>query len=161
MTTKERRKELSRRLYVEVFGAGRLEAADEILSQDCVSHGADAPPRVGTDQIKQQAMLLRGAMPDLAVSLEDQLADGDRVASRWMGTGTNSGPIRLPTGVIPPTGRPVAFGEIRIDRFEGDRIVESWFIPDRLALWQQLGLVPGTSSPASPAGDDGPSSRPG
>jgi predicted ester cyclase len=138
----ESHKEASRRLYVEVFGAGNFAAADEILAPDVISHAADAPPRVGTDGIKQQAALLRAAIPDLTSTLEDQVAEGDRVVSRWLGSGTNTGPLRLPSGTIEPTGRQVAFGEIRIDRFEGGLIVESWFIPDRLSLWQQLGILP-------------------
>jgi predicted ester cyclase len=137
----EEQKAMAARLYLEVFGAGNLDAADEILAPDCVSHAADAPPRVGTQGIKQQALLLRTAIPDLRTTLEDQVAEGDRVASRWRGAGTHTGELRLPTGSVPPTGASVVFGEIRIDRFEGGRIVESWFIPDRLALWQQLGLV--------------------
>jgi predicted ester cyclase len=138
----EAQKEASRRLYVEIFGAGNFAVADEILAPDCVSHAADAPPRVGTDGIKQQAALLRTAIPDLTSTLEDQVAEGDRVVSRWLGYGTHTGPLVLPTGTVEPTGRKIAFGEIRIDRFENDRIVESWFIPDRLSLWQQLGLIP-------------------
>jgi predicted ester cyclase len=142
MSTDEN-KELSRRLYFEVFGKGNLAAADEILAPDCISHAADAPPRVGTDGIKMQAKLLLGAIPDLETTLEDQVAEGDRVASRWRGSGTNTGELRIsPTQSVPPTGRRVAFGEMRIDRFESGRIVESWFIPDRLSLWQQLGLIP-------------------
>ncbi len=138
----ESQKKAARRLYVEVFGAGNFSAADEILAPDCVSHAADAPPRVGTDGIKQQAALLRTAIPDLTSTLEDQFAEGDRVVSRWLGSGTHTGPLVLPTGAVAPTGRKIEFGEIRIDRFENGRIVESWFIPDRLALWQQLGLIP-------------------
>jgi hypothetical protein len=71
----EAQKEASRRLYVEVFGAGNYAVADEILAPDCVSHAADAPPRVGAEGIKQQAALLRAAMPDLTTTLEDQVAE--------------------------------------------------------------------------------------
>ena len=138
----DRNKALAERLYVEVFGKGNLAAADEILAPDCVAHAADQPPRVGTDGIKQQAMLLRTAIPDLESILMDQVAEGDKVVSRWLGRGTNTGELRLPTGVVPATGRQLEFGEIRIDRFENGQIAESWFIPDRLALWQQLGLAP-------------------
>lgn len=134
-------KALSQRLYQEVFGLGQLEAADEIMSPDCVSHGPGAPPAIGTDGIKRQAILLRTAFPDLKVTLEDQLAEGDRVASRWTGSGTHTGPLTLPAGPVPPTGTPIAFEEIRIDRFANGRIVESWFLPDRFTLWQQLGLL--------------------
>jgi len=57
-------KALSRRLYEEVFGRGHLTVADEILSQDHVSHGSGTPPQVGTEGIKKQANLLRTAIPD-------------------------------------------------------------------------------------------------
>jgi predicted ester cyclase len=137
----EHHKLQSRRLYEEVFGQGRVEVADEILASDCVSHGAGAPPAVGTGGIKAQAMLLRTALPDLRVTLNDQVAEGDRVASRWTGSGTHTGQVALPTPLA-PTGRSISFDEIRIDRFEDGRIVESWFIPDRLSLWQQWGLLP-------------------
>jgi predicted ester cyclase len=140
--TFEQMKAASRRLYVEVFGAGSLDAADEIMAVSCISHGPGIPPVVGTDPIKQQAKLLRGAVPDLKLELEDQLVEGDRVASRWSASGTNTGALRTPVGSVPPTDRRVAFTEIRIDRFEHGRIVESWFLPDRLTLWQQLGIVP-------------------
>ena len=134
-------KELARRLYEEVFGRGNLAAADEILAADCVSHGPGSPPSVGAEQIKRQAMLLRSAIPDLQSILNDQVGEGDRVASRWTGRGTFTGPLPLPTGAVEPNGRAVSFDEIRIDRFADGRIVESWFIPDRLTLWQQMGVM--------------------
>ncbi len=134
-------KRASRRLYEEVFGRGNLQAADEILAGDCVSHGPGVPPVHGTDQIKRQATVLRTAFPDLVSICEDQVAEGDRVATRWTGRGTHTGPLLQPGGSVEPTGRSIEFTEIRIDRFEGGRIVESWFLPDRMTLWQQLGLV--------------------
>jgi len=143
-------KALSRRLYEEVFGHGNLAAADEILAEGCVSHGPGSPPAVGADGIKRQAALLRTAMPDLRVTLNDQLAENDRVASRWTGGGTHTGQLVMPTGAVAASGRSISFDEIRIDRFADGRIVESWFIPDRMSLWQQLGLLPapGASSTA-------------
>lgn len=138
----EQHKAQARRLYVEVFGRGNLDAAEEILAADCVSHGPGSPPRTGREGIKLQATVLRGAFPDLRTTLEDQFGDGDRVASRWRGEGTHSGALTLLGASVPPTGAAIRFEEIRIDRFDGDRIVESWFIPDRFTLWQQLGLIP-------------------
>ncbi len=135
-------KATSARLYVEVFEKGNFEAADEILAPDHVAHAGDAAPRVGTDGIKQQAALLRSAIPDLKSDLMDQVAEGDRVVSRWLGHGTFTGELRLMGQVVPPNGRRVEWAEIRIDRFENGLIAESWFIPDRFALWQQLGLIP-------------------
>jgi len=142
----DEQKAMSRRLYEEVFGRGNLAAADEIMTADAVSHGPGTPPVTGTEQIKRQAMLLRTAMPDLEVILNDQLAERDRVASRWMGRGTHTGALNLMGTSIAASGKQIVFDEIRIDRYEGGRIVESWFIPDRMTLWQQLGLIP------SPAG---------
>ena len=139
MTTSHKAR--SERLYRDVFGAGRLETADEILDPGIISHAATMPPRPGTDGIKLQAMVLRTAIPDLAVFLEDQIEAGDRVVSRWRAAGTNTGPLRMPGVEVPPSGRSIEFVEIRIDRYEGDRVVESWFIPDRYGLWEQLGLI--------------------
>jgi predicted ester cyclase len=134
-------KTLARKLYEEVFGRGNLDAADEIMAPDCVSHGPGAPPATGTDQIKRQAHRLRTAIPDLETVLNDQVGEGDRVVSRWTGRGTFTGPLMLPNGPVEPTGRPISFDEIRVDRFEDGRIVESWFIPDRFTLWQQMGVL--------------------
>ena len=143
-------KALAKRLYEEVFGRGNLAAADEILAEGCINHGAGAPPSLGTEQIKRQAALLRGAIPDLQSVLMDQIAEGDRVASRWTGRGTHTGPLMMPSGTVEPTGRDISFDEIRIDRFAEGKIVESWFIPDRLTLWQQMGILPALgAAPAS------------
>jgi predicted ester cyclase len=59
------------------------------------------------------------------------------------GTGTHAGPLQLPSRTLARAGNHIDFGEIRIDRHAGDRIVESWFIADRMGLCQQLGLLPG------------------
>ena len=144
----DKNKSMSRRLYEEVFGRGNLDAADEILDAECVNHGPGAPSSKGREQIKRQATLLRTAMPDFEAILNDQFAEGDRVVSRWTGRGTHTGPLTTPSGALPPSGQADSFDEIRIDRFAGGRIVESWFVPDRMTLWQQLGLLPATSPSA-------------
>jgi predicted ester cyclase len=141
MAAADANKAMARRLYEEVFGRGNYDAADEIMAETCVSHGPGSPPSTGTSQIKRQAVLLRGAIPDLRVILHDQIAEGDRVASRWEGEGTFTGEFPGPAGPLASTGAAISFAEIRIDRFAGGRIVESWFIPDRMSLWQQLGLM--------------------
>jgi predicted ester cyclase len=137
----ETNKASSRRLYEELFGRGNLDVADEILAGDAVNRGPGVAPTVGTEAIKRQAGLLRTAFPDLAVTLNDQVAEGDRVASRWTGRGTHTGPLNLPTGTLDPSGVQIEFDEMRIDRYVDGRIVEAWFIPDRMTLWQQLGFL--------------------
>ncbi len=97
--TVEANKAMARRLYEEVFGRGNLAAADEILAVGCVGHGPGSPPHLGSDQIKRQAILLRGAIPDLRVTLNDQLAEGDRVTSRLRTAGSSSRGLS-PTGSL-------------------------------------------------------------
>jgi predicted ester cyclase len=135
-------KERSRRLYEEIFGKGNYAVADDLMAAGIVNHGAGSPPVPGTGGIKRQAALLRTAIPDLRVTLNDQFGKGDRVVSRWTGNGTHTGPLTLPAGTVEGTGRSISFDEIRIDRHAGGRIAESWWIPDRFTLWQQLGLLP-------------------
>ena len=137
LTSRER----SRLLYIEIFGNGNFGAADELLAADVVSHGPGVPPTVGTEGIRRQAALLRTAFPDLRIRLDDQFGEGDRVVSRWHASGTHSGPLTLPGRTLAPSGTSISFEEIRIDRHDGGRIVESWFIPDRFSLWHQLGLL--------------------
>jgi predicted ester cyclase len=147
-------KERSRRLYEEIFGKGNYTAADDLMATDVVNHGPGSPPVPGTGGIKRQAALLRTAIPDLRATLNDQFGHDDRVVSRWTGSGTHSGPLTLPTGTLAGTGRSISFDEIRIDRHAGGRIAESWWIPDRFTLWQQLGLLP--APPGQPPDSAGP-----
>ena len=140
-------KERSRRLYEEIFGKGNYGAADELMAAAIINHGPGSPPEPGTEGIKRQAVLLRTAIPDLQVTLNDQFGEGDRVASRWTGGGTHTGPLNLPTGTLEGRGNPISFDEIRIDRHVGSRIAESCWIPDRFTLWAQLGLLPAPLTP--------------
>jgi predicted ester cyclase len=149
----ETNQERSRRLYEEIFGQGNYAAADELMAAGIINHGPGSPPVPGTEGIKRQAALLRTAIPDLRLTLNDQFGHEDRVVSRWSVSGTHSGPLTLPTSTVDGTGRRISFAEIRIDRHAGGRIAESWWVPDRFTLWQQLGLLPTISErPAGSAG---------
>ncbi|MGI9009546.1 MAG: ester cyclase [Streptosporangiaceae bacterium] len=136
-------KKRSRLLYEQVFGLGHLDAADNLLAADVLNHGPGVPDSTGSEGIKPQAMLLRTAFPDLEVILNDQIAEGDKVCSFWTGRGTHAGPLLRPAGPLPPSGNPISFEEMRIDRHAGGRIVEAGFLPDRFTLWTQLGLLAG------------------
>ena len=145
----EANQERSRRLYEEIFGQGNYAVADDLMTAGIVNHAPGSPSVLGTEGIKRQAALLRAALPDLRVTLDDQFGQHDRVVSRWTGSGTFSGPLTLPTGTVDGTGQSISFAEIRIDRHADGRIAESWWIPDRFTLWQQLGLWP--APPERPA----------
>jgi predicted ester cyclase len=82
--------------------------------------------------------MLREAFPDLHFTVEDQIAAGDRVVTRWAGTGTHEGEFQG----IPPTGRKVRISGIDIDRFASGKVVECWPEVNELGLLQQLGVLP-------------------
>ena len=80
----------------------------------------------------------RRAFPDARYTIEEMIADQDKVVIRWSGTGTHLGELMG----IPPTGRRVTVTGISIGRYEGGKLVEEWLNFDALGLFQQLGVIP-------------------
>ena len=78
------------------------------------------------------------AFPDTQMTVEDELADGDKVATRWTATGTHTGELMG----IPPTGKQVTVTGMDINRLVGGKIVEHWGEFDQMGMMQQLGVVP-------------------
>jgi predicted ester cyclase len=140
----EKHKALYRRFMTEVANRGNLGVADEILSADVVEHET-LPPGLARnrDGIKQLFTLIRKAFPDLHITVEDLIAEGDRVVARVTLKGTHRGEFMG----IAPTGRPVAYEAIDISRIAGGKLVEHWGIPDYLTLLQQLGVEPVPGKP--------------
>jgi steroid delta-isomerase-like uncharacterized protein len=135
----EQNKAVSRRLVEEVFAAGKLGVADELLDAGFVGHDAAMPdPIRGPNGLKQQASGYREAFPDLELTIEDQIAESEEVATRWTARGTHKGELFG----ISPTGKQATVDGVTIDRFSGGKIVESWVNWDALGLMQQLGAVP-------------------
>ncbi len=133
-------KAMMRRIYDEIWNQGNLEAIDEILSPDYVAHFL--PPGIppGRDGFRQFVAMYRTAFPDGHAKVEDQIAEGDKVATRITVTGTHRGPFMG----IPATGNEVKITTVVITRFQDGRNVEGWAEQDRLGLMQQLGVVPST-----------------
>ena len=136
----EENKQVSRRLAEEAFGQGRFEVIDELVADDFVNRDTSIPPGVGSDRegLKQLAQGYVAAFPDMELKVEDQVAEGDKVVSRWSARGTHKGELLG----IPPTGKQATVTGITIDRLESGKIVESWNNWDTLGLLQQLGVVP-------------------
>jgi steroid delta-isomerase-like uncharacterized protein len=82
--------------------------------------------------------MYRSAFPDMRVTIEDLVAEGDKVAARWSVTGTHRGELMG----IPATGKRVTVTGIEINRFAGGKLVEHWESFDQLSMMQQLGVVP-------------------
>ncbi len=134
----EQNKALDRRWYEEVWNQGNVASYEELASPDLVAHGT--PPGITPDfeGIKQAISIHRTGYPDMHFEIEDQLAEGDKVATRSTLTGTHRGEW---VG-IPPTGKRVSIEVITIQRWWGGKMVEAWLAMDMLGWMQQLGVVP-------------------
>lgn len=127
-----------RRFMEEVVNKGNFALADELLAEDVLEYEklpGDLPP--DGEGIRQLFGLLRAAFPDLVISIEDLVAEDDRVAARVTIRGTHNGDFPG----IPATGREVCYEAIDISRIVDGKIVEHWGIPDYLTLFQQLGVI--------------------
>jgi len=144
-TTQERNKALTRRIYEELYTAGRLELADELYSADFKNH-AEPTHGPGPEPVKCLVVMLRTAFTDGCWEIDDLLAEGDRVVLRTTYRGTHLGPFRG----HPATGRSFAQPQIHIQRFAGGRTVEHWAVRDTLGLLRQLGLLPQLGPPPQP-----------
>jgi steroid delta-isomerase-like uncharacterized protein len=135
----EENKALVRREEEELFSGGNLDAADEIYAADYVGHDPSNPEDVrGLQAAKRAASDYRKAFPDLRVSVEDLIAEGDRVAARLRFRGTHLGEL----DGIAPTGKRVDCTGIVVSRIEEGKISEDWANFDDLGMMQQLGLIP-------------------
>jgi steroid delta-isomerase-like uncharacterized protein len=138
MSTEEN-KALARREIEEVFSAnGNLDAADEIYAPNYISHQPAGQDDIrGLEAIKEFAAGMREAFPDMEITIEDQIAEGDKVVTRTIGNGTHQGEL----WGIPATGRKVEVRSVSTNRIEGGKIVEHWTSADRLGMMQQLGVI--------------------
>lgn len=130
----------ARRFFDEVWTKGDFDLVDELFARDYVGHPSGPEETVrGPEGVKEYVGRLREGVPDLTVTVEDQVADGDKVATRWIAQGTHDGELFG----IEPTGRTATVTGISIQRFGGDgRIVEAWTNWDLLGMLHQLGVTP-------------------
>jgi steroid delta-isomerase-like uncharacterized protein len=115
-----------------------MTALDEYFSPRLTDHALPPGLPAGRDGRKMFASALLAAFPDLHVQLEDMVAEGEKVVTRYTVQGTHSSDLMG----IPATGKQVSVGGIAIDRFEDGQSVEHWEIFDQMGLMQQLGVIP-------------------
>jgi steroid delta-isomerase-like uncharacterized protein len=132
----EENKAIVRRYLEQLYNRGELAAADQIIDPVVVFY---EPARIirGREDLKRRAAAFRAAFPDLQVAIEDELVEGDRVATRWTLRGTHRGEF----AGIAPTGKAVNVAGIIIWRVAGGKIREAWGSYDALGLMQQLGVI--------------------
>jgi len=128
------------RRFLEETDKGNLDVIDELVSPDAIDHNPFPGQAPGAQGVKQVFGMLRTAFPDMSQSIEDMVAEGDRVAFRSTLHGTHRGEFLG----IPATGKQVALPGIDIIRFDDDgKMVEHWGLFDVPLLMQQLGVMPG------------------
>jgi steroid delta-isomerase-like uncharacterized protein len=133
-------KEIARHVIEDPW-RGKLDEALELIGDDAVAHIAGSPtPLTGRDGFREFVTTYLTAFPDGTITVDDQIAEGDFVATRWTGRGTNTGEL---IGLA-PTGRQVTIEGISYARITDAAVRETWITWDTLALMQQLGAVPET-----------------
>lgn len=136
MKTREENRVQLLRFVDEVVNTGEVERTDRFVRQDFVDH--DPPPGASPDisGIREAFARVRLTFPDLHATVEDLVAEGDRVAYRWTFRGTHLGDL----GGIPPTGKAAVWSVIGVARFTDGRIAERWQRLDTAGLLRQLGV---------------------
>lgn len=135
----EDNKAVSRRLFQEFWDQKNLAVADELLAANHADHTPGSPPLPpGPEGVKQFASFYFTAFPDIRITIEELVAEGDRVVTRWTARGTNSGSLFG----MPATNKSATITGITIDRLAGGKIVETWTNFDNLGMLQQLGVIP-------------------
>jgi steroid delta-isomerase-like uncharacterized protein len=137
----EENKEKVRRLLVEAFTEGKAEVVDEVLDPDfvCYDPNSEAGEIRGAETIKGEIGYFHDAFADFAYTIEDQIAEGDQVVTRYTISGTHHGEFFG----VPATGERIEMSGIVIDRFdESGKMVEEWPEYDLLGAMRQLGAIP-------------------
>ncbi len=138
MSTEEN-KAIVRRLNDEVWSKGRLEMIDELIAEDFVATVVGAPDQIrGPQGFREFVVMYREAFPDLRITIDEQIAEGETVVTRWTATGTNEGELMG----MAATGKQATTAGINVNRVSGGKLVEGWGLFDQLGLLQQLGAVP-------------------
>ena len=134
----EENKALVRRWFAEV-DKGNEQIVDDLIAVDYIDHNPPLPDMApGREGVKQANALLLAAFPDVRHTIEDQIAEGDKVVTRVTGRATFHGAILG----IPPTGKLITIEGISIHRIAAGQFVEHWAVADNLSLYQQLGAIP-------------------
>jgi steroid delta-isomerase-like uncharacterized protein len=133
----EDNKAIARRIVNEVINRGDLALADTLVAMGYVWHGPGGIEFRGPEGFKQLVNVYRSAFPDLNITIDDMVAEGNTVAWRWTGRGTHKGDL---TGIA-PTGRTATVSGIIVSHFSGGKLVEDWESFDELGMLRQLGVT--------------------
>jgi len=131
----ELNKEIAHRFIEEVWNQGKLDALDDIVTNDIIIHVAGRDIK-GIENFKKFILGYRNAFPDIKFTIEEQIAQGDKVVERYTIRSTHQGELQG----IPPTGKQIKIASIDITRFLDGKIVERWGEFDSIGMMMQLGM---------------------
>jgi steroid delta-isomerase-like uncharacterized protein len=134
----EANKTISRRLVEEVFNEGKYDLIEEIIVATFVNHDPATGDVTGIDGVRQNIDGYRSAFPDIKITIEEQIAEGNLVATRWTAKGTHKGELMG----IAATGKEATVTGLTLDKIKDGKIVESWNNWDTFGLMRQLGVIP-------------------
>jgi len=126
------------RMYERAWNQGDMKIVDDTISPDGLDHSPLSTEK-GTAGFKKIIQSFRAAMPDLKLTIEDMIFNGDKVVHRWRVKGKHTG---APLFGVPASGKEIVLNGISILRLENGKIAERWANLDQLGLLQQLGVVP-------------------
>ena len=147
LNEQERNKAASRRFHEEVWTKGNLDVIDELFEPDYKV--ASLPPwrKPGTQGLKEFIADNHRMFKGIVSTVDDQVAEGDKVATRFHATGTHVGDLNGPVGLVKATGKQVTWKGISIARYRNGKVIETTGIYDNMDLMQQLGAVPRPPEP--------------
>ena len=134
----EENKAAASRFYEEVFNQGNRAVIDEVLATDIVDHTPMPDQAPGIEGMKQVIGMFLGAFPNMSMTLDHMVAEGDIVVIRGTMTGTHSADMMG----IPPTGRQMTMSGMDLLRFSDGKVVDMWHYEDILGMFKQLGVAP-------------------
>jgi steroid delta-isomerase-like uncharacterized protein len=138
----EQNKSVVSRYYADVLNGGEVDLLDELAAEDYVEHDPLPGQGNGRADFKNRVTALRTAFAPISFTVEDVIAEGDRVVVRWRSSGRHTAEFMG----IPATDRPYTINGIDIHRLADGRLAEHWHVVDQLSQLQQLGLFPAPAS---------------
>ena len=136
-TQADQMKRATRTIVERAVTGGELDALDQVYSPELLWHGPGGREIRGVNGMKEMIAGYRAAFPDLEMTVEREVAEGNTLAVEWRCVGTHTGPL----GDIPPTGRRIDIRGHVMARFERGKIVEEFEVFDELYMLQQIGAV--------------------
>jgi steroid delta-isomerase-like uncharacterized protein len=133
----EQNKANSQRIFEEVLNAGNLAVAEDLFAPNYVLHVPTGTFR-GAEGLKEYLMGMRSAFPDIQLTVEDTIAEGDKSVIRWTAHGTHRGAFQG----IAPTGKQATVTALSLFRWTNGKAEEAWTVYDLLSVLQQLGVIP-------------------